>query len=461
MKSSEKNLLLLSLAMCLLLGQCQTKKAQPPQAEGFDPPIPETISYVAGPIIFQLDELQEKINRELDPVLIGKETKDGKVKGIISFRVKRLGAVQVQYANGKVSLSAPLQMWLTKPFSNDTTPPKKPFCALHVNFQTPIGVTSNWRFASQTKFTDYTWIKEPELRLLGKGISLANVVQNILDKHRTAIETMIDSAIHHDLRLDQMVRPIWRDMQNPLLINRDYGLWLVPTPISVAAGPVTGNANQLTTHIRIAFRTKTELKPSTPVHAKTSLPRLQKRDTVSQVSDLHLMSFIPYADINRIMKLTISKEPKKMALGSFTVKGVSVYGAQRNLIVKVDMDGLVDGPVYLRGRPEFDTLTNTLKVANLDFDAQTSSLFAKSTKPVWHKPLQLLLKEILTIRLDDDIAQLPRKIDTAFEQGGAGKKTDLDIRSFRFIPQKIAIRPDGIQALIKVNSKIDLKINQL
>ncbi|WP_245859803.1 DUF4403 family protein [Spirosoma aerolatum] len=449
------------LVMVLLLSHCQTKKAQPPQAEGFDPPIPETMSYIAGPIIFQLSELQEKINRELDPVLIGKQTKEGKVKGFISFRVKRLGPVQVQYANQKVSLSAPLQMWLTKPFSKDTTPPKKPFCALHVNFQTPIQVTSNWRLNSQTKFTDYTWIKEPELRLLGKEISLAKVAQDILDKHRADIETMIDSAIHRDLRLDNMVKPIWRDLQKPLLINRDYGLWLVPIPVSVAAGPVTGDARQLTTHIRMAFRTKTELKPSPPEHPKTELPRLQKRDTVSQVSDLHLMSFIPYADINRIMKLTISKQPKKMAFGSVTVKGVSVYGSQQSLIVKVDMDGLVDGPVYLRGRPEFDTLTNTLNVNNLDFDAQTNNLLARSTKPVWHKPLQLILKQLLTIRLGDDIAQFPHKISEAFEEGGAGKKTDLNIHSFRFIPQKIAIRPDGIQALIKVESQVALKINQL
>ena len=251
--------------MLFLLGQCQQKKLQAPKAEGFDPPIPATISYVAGSITFQLRELAEKINKELDPVLVGNQTQDGKVKGIISFRVKRLGPVQVQYVNHQVKLSAPLQMWLTKPFSKDTTPPKRPFCALHVNFQTPVGVTSQWRLASQTKFTDYQWIVKPELRLLGGKISLTNLVQKILEKHKISIEAAIDSAIHTDLRLDQMVKPIWHDMQDPLLINKEYGLWLVPKPISVAAGPVTGNAAQLSTPVRIALETQTELKPRTPI----------------------------------------------------------------------------------------------------------------------------------------------------------------------------------------------------
>jgi hypothetical protein len=63
--------------------------------------------------------------------------------------------------------------------------------------------------------------------------------------------------------------------------------------------------------------------------------------------------------------------------------------------------------------------------------------------------------------LGDDIAALPQTIDKAFETGGPGKKTDLGIKTFRFIPQQIAIRPDGIQALIKVESKVGVKVKQL
>ncbi|RYF60088.1 MAG: DUF4403 family protein [Cytophagaceae bacterium] len=301
------------IGLCLLglLSQCQKVQPQAPKADGFDPLIPDQISYLAGAITFDLRELEEKINRELDPVLVGKETKDGKTKGIISFRVKRLGPVHVEYADQQVKLSAPLQMWLTKPFSRDTTPPKKPFCALNVNFKSPIGVTPNWRLASRTNFTDYTWIVKPEVHLLGGGISLTKLVQNILDKHKTAIEMAIDSAVHTELRLDEMVKPIWRDLQTPLLISEAYGLWLIPKPISVMAGPITGNNRQITTHIRVALETQTELKPIEPEHAKTPLPILQKREQVLETSDLHVLSYIPYADINRMLAITTNNKNKK------------------------------------------------------------------------------------------------------------------------------------------------------
>ena len=451
----------LLIGLLLLLAECRTNNPQAPKAEGFDPPIPQTISYVAGPITFQLQELAKKINKDLDPVLVGKQSEDGKTKGIISLRVKRLGPVHVDYADHQIKLSASLQMWLTKPFSKDTTPPEKPFSSLHVNFKSPLSVTPNWRLASHTTFTDYQWIIKPEFRLLGKEFSLAKLAQNILERHKSAIEMAIDSAVYTELRLDQMVSPIWRDMQTPLLISKEYGLWLVPKPISIVAGPIAGDGKQLTVPVRIALETQTDLKPKSPVYARTPLPLLQKREHVSQTSDLHLMSFIPYADINRILALTINNRNKKLALGSLTVKNVSVYGGQRSIIVKTEVTGLLDGTIYLRGRPTFDTTTNTLRITNVDFDADTWKIVSKKSDSVWHAGLRKLLESLLTIPLGNDIAKLPQEIDKAFEAGGAGKKTDLGIKTFRFIPQKIAIRPDGIQALIKVESKVDVKVNQL
>lgn len=445
----------------LLLVQCQTRKPQAPKAEGFDPPIPQTISYVAGPVTFELAELQKKINQELDPVLIGRETKNGKVKGFISFRVKRLGAVRVQYIDHQIKLSAPLQMWLTKPFSKDTTPPKKPFAALYVNFKTPISVSPTWRFESRTSFADYQWLVRPKIRLLGKDLSLVKLAQNIVEKHKSDIEAAIDSAVHNNLRIDRMVKPIWHDMQKPLLINREYGLWLIPKPISVASGPITGNEHQISTHLRIAFETKTALKSSPPIEPKTPLPILQKREQVSQTSDLHVISFIPYADINRMLALTINNRNKKIALGTITLKQATVYGSNRALVIKADVSGLVDKTVYLSGKPIFDTTSNTLKIDHLEFAANSKEELSDDSGSVWHDGLRSLLEKVLTIRLDDDIDKIPHTLDQAYEQGEVGKKTDLGIKTFRFVPQKIAIRPDGIQAHIKAETKIEVKVNQL
>lgn len=460
-----KRLLLTRYSLGLLtlgcLAGCQSIDPQPPKPEGFDNALMPAKSYVAGPLGFELNELEDKINSELDPVLVGKRDPGGKKGGLFPFRVARSGRVKIQYANGQLRLSTPLQLWIVKPFSNDKTPPERPFCSLDVRFQSPLTVTPNWRLASQIKFTDYEWVIKPEIRVLGQEISLASLAEDMLERYKPAIESAVDTAIYKELRLDKFVAPIWKNIQKPLLIDRNYGLWLLPKPVAVEASPITGSQTEIVSHLRITFETQTKLSLQKPTYTPTALPPLQKRDTLPAVSDLRLMSAIPYADINRVLDKALSEDAKKLALGTLRIKKVTVYGGQRSLVVKTDVSGLLNGTVYLRGRPMFDTLTNTLMIQNLDFDTGTTDVMPKLIGSVIHKGMVKLLSQMLTISLGDEIAQFPAKISQAFNRGKAAKKTDLAIGEFRFRPEQVAIRPDEIQALIRVQSRVALQVREL
>ncbi|QKZ14502.1 DUF4403 family protein [Spirosoma sp. KUDC1026] len=451
--------LLVGAGALLVLTQCQQVEPTAPKAEGFDAPIPQDTSYLAGSLTFRLSELQNKINKELDPVLVGKKADGGAGPGLIPFRVERSGPVQIQYVNQQIRFSAPLQLWLGKLFGREDDAPRKPFCELQVNFQSPLSVTADWRLSSHVKFIDYKWVIEPEIRLLGREIPLTGLVQNLLERYQTAIEQAIDNAIHEDLRLDKTVLPVWQDIQNPLLISKEYGLWLIPRPMSVAASDISGNQETITTHLRIAFSTDTRLATEKPTVTKAPLPPLQKCDQITQLADLRVVSSIPYTAINQILAQTL-KEPKKMALGLVKINKATVYGNQRDLVVKTEVSGLVDGTLYLRGRPTFDTLTKTLIVQNLDFDTSTDNELNQFSESIIHRGLQRLLGDWLEIPLGDEIAKLPAKISEAYEKG-PGKTTDLKMNNFRFVPQRIAIRPDGIQALIRVKAKVDLQVQKL
>ena len=446
-----------ALVLFILLTQCRHVEPQPPKAEGFDQPLTPAKSYVVGSVIFPLRLLEDKINRELDTVLVGR----GIPGTLFPFRVARSGRVQIQYANQQVQLSTPLQLWIAKPFSNDTIPPDKPFCSLQINFQSPLNVTPEWRLASQVRFTDYDWVIKPQIRLLGKEISLANLVQKLLQTFQPGIEAAIDGAIYQELRLDQIVAPIWKDIQQPLQISKQYGLWLLPKPLAVESSPITGDKTKIIAHLRITFDTKTAIQLNKPSYSPSTLPKLQKQEQLPQTAVLRLMSSVPYADINQVIQSTIAQDPPKLALGTLTVKHVSVYGGQRSLIVKTELDGLVDGTVYLRGRPVFDTLTNTLTIKHLDFDTDTEAVLPAPLRSLIHKGLVNVLDGMLTIRLADDIRQFPDKISKAFASGGTGKKAQLLIQTFRFVPQQLAVRPTGVQTLIRVESKVAVQMKKL
>ena len=147
--------------------------------------------------------------------------------------------------------------------------------------------------------------------------------------------------------------------------------------------------------------------------------------------------------------------------GIIKIKEASVYGSQRAIVVKTEVGGIVRGTLFFRGRPFYDTTSNTLRIEQLDFDVATQEKLLDSADWLLHDHLRDSLQAALTIPLREQIEQIPKKINVAFERAKVGHKTDLALPEFRFMPQRIAVRPDGIQVLIKVESKVSVRVQHL
>ena len=452
------------LLFTITISGCNRVRPAIPEQKDFDPPIVDPVSYMAGNLTFNIRDLEAKINRSLPTLLVPEETFEGRKGEAWRLRVERTGPIHIRYANRRVYFSAPLQVWYSNPIGLRKSEKRKsrPLCAFGVNFTSPIGVESNWRLATQVRFEEYHWTQEPKVRLLGINVNIRKIAETILDKRKADIEMAINKAVHNGLRLDREVAKIWRDMQNPLRIAKvPNNIWLLPKPFSIAAAPVYGNARQITVPIQIAFRVRTRLGPKPMVDTLELLPRLLRRKTLPDSARIEVLAFIPYTDINHVLTQTLTKQKLNLIGGNLTIKSASVYGSGRNLILRADVGGAVKGTLYFHGSPQYDTLTNTLRLQNVDFDVDTKERLFATADWLLHDHLRDTIQAVTVIPLRQQIATIPDKIETAFAKAKAGKKTALDIDTFRLIPQRIVVRPDGVQVLIKVKSKVAVRVKRL
>lgn len=451
------------IALTALIG-CRKVKTNHPLAQGYDTAIPATPSYLTGPITFDISALEKKINDALDPVLVDEETMKGRRGEKWHLRVERMGPVQLRYANQRVTFAAPLRIWIDNPLRLRKRSDRKnqATCALRVDFQTPLAVADNWRLATKASFVRYEWIEKPRVRVLGININVTKLADRMLTKRRTSIELAIDSAVHNGLRLDRQVLHLWRDIQKPLLLShRPDSVWLVPHPNSITAGPILGNSRTITIPLRIGFQTTTQLGTRPVVKPASRLPRLHKVPYLPDTSDLQILCFVPYADLNRILERTLRGHTIGMKHGSLTVKNASVYGSQRAVVLKTEVSGSVNGTLYLKGKPSYDTINHVLRIQQVDFDVETEEMLLSTADWLLHDTLRDTLQAALTIPLQKQILQFPQKIETAFLRSKASKKTTLDIATFRLVPQRMAVRPDGLQVLIRIESKVNLAVKRL
>jgi hypothetical protein len=446
------------LTILLWVTGCRKVKPQPPEAKGFDDPIPATASYLTGRITFEMADLERKINQELSAVLVTEDMLEGRKGEKWQLRVERSGPIRLRYSQQRVSFTAPLQVWVSNPLAykrnkrrRESNPnfmgAKQPLAALSVNFDTPLTVTNRWSLSTKARFVDYKWIEKPKLRVLGVKISIQNIAEKIINARKKDIETAIDQAVSGELHLEREIQKIWRDIQRPLLLNKQPdSVWLVPSPSTVATGPIVGNNRTITIPLRIGFSTATRFGARPEFTPSMRLPVLQKVAYLRPISDLKVLLTIPFEDLNRVLSKNIKGRKLELA---------------RALILKTDVGGSVKGTLYFRGKPYFDTLQNTLQIRDVDFDIHTEERLLATADWLLHDKLRDTLRTALQVPLGKQLASIPQKIETAFEQGQAGKKTDIDIDAFRLVPQRIAIRPEGVQVLIDIQSKVTLKVQRL
>ncbi len=458
--------LFILIAGTIGMGGCKRVKPDAPVVEAFEPAIEDPISYVAGNLTFNIRDLESKVNKGLSTTLVPEETFEGKKGEAWRLRVERTGPIKISYDNRQVIFSAPLQVWYSNPIGlrSRKNRESRPLCALAVNFKSPVAVGGNWRLLTKVKFEEYHWTLEPKVRLLGIKISVRKLAETILDKRKSEIEKAIDHAVHQGLRLDKEVSKVWRDIQKPLRIARKpEQIWLIPRPFSIATAPVYGNARVITVPIQIAFRVDTHLgeRPVIPADSLERLPRLLHRNVLPDSSRLEVLAFIPYTDINQVMTRALLNEKLDLAGGHIKIKGASIYGSGKNLILKANVGGAVNGTLYFHGKPAYDTLTNTLRIKEIDFAVDTKENLLATADWLLHDHLRDTLQSVLVVPLRQPISTIPDKIETAFSKAKVSQKTDLEIDTFRMVPQRIVVQPEGVQVLIKVNSKLAVKMKRL
>ncbi|GAB3335780.1 hypothetical protein GCM10027299_45110 [Larkinella ripae] len=460
--------LLLTVFLALFLAgavSCKRVKPEPPAARNFDDSLVVDSSYVSAPILFELADLESKINRALGVVLVENAQIKNGITRPLNLHIERDGPIKLAFDGNRLTFGASLKIWISNPLRlsrspKDTT--NRVYSALQVRFRSPLTVRDDWRMETRVELENYRWITEPEIRVLGLAIPVTKLADRILEKRENGIEDAIDKAVFNELRLDRELATVWRDIQKPILINKAYEkVWLLPRPFAVLVGPLRGNARSLVIPMRIKLNVDSEFGPKPVYPLTTRLPKLQRVASLPMLSRINLLSRIPYDQMTTVLNTYVAGKKLDIINHLVDIKDVKVYGGEHALIVQTDIKGAIGGTLYFRGRPAFDTVRRELVVRDIDYDMHTEQSLAKVADWLLHDTLKDTLQAALKIPLQEHLTLLPGKIEAAFSRGKAGKKARIDIPKFQLSPRAIAVRPDGLHILLHTDAAMVLEVVNL
>ncbi len=404
----------LFLACLFFIISCGSRDIIPaaPDETAYAPPPAPTASAINIPIKIDLTELSKtlnaKVSNELYSDLKGTDIGYGSK---IALRIVRNGKIYMSTKDSKIVTHIPIKITdgkLTTSVAGLSH--SEPFGAtMYIMMNTAVAADKKWNFSSSTS-SDFVWGQEPTLKVAGIDVPLGKVTYGTVKGQLAKIAPVIDQQIKDLVSLRSTMEGIWNGLNEPRLMTESPApVWMVIKPTDFAVSPPTSTADNLMA-FNIGIKTFVETAVGTKPMKQNlgALPDLQIKPFSDNKFTMSIPAVLRYDDLKKVIKSHVLGQ--KYAVKDnvqLEVKDLDFFGRGDKVALLLDFvtyGKKSKGKFYLVGRPTLDVASQTLYLADLDFDIKSKNALLSSANFLLHKPLLKKIEEQARYPLTETLA---------------------------------------------------------
>ena len=258
----------------------------------------------------------------------------------------------------------------------------------------------------------------------------------------TPIFKAIDSHVASGIKIKPQAERLWLKAQRPIQVGKSPTAWLVLEPERIRIAQPQTRANAMVVAMGVDVRAHvvvSDTPPQTPWGRALPAPALLA--SPSDRFTFVVPVLLPYDQAAKLAMQRLSTTPIKMSGGNVRFEEIQILPSGQDVVVGVrfcvsqgwDPFGLLDscGEVYLRGAPQFDAHTNTIRIANVHYDIATEGMIMSVMRFLAGDELGKLLETKLVFNVGHDIDKLDAELKTALAKPqGRGVVVSGAVQSF-------------------------------
>lgn len=416
----------------------------------------DPLSRVNIPIKLDVAALEQSINRQLTGVLYEDDNfNDG---DNMKLRAVKQGDIRLQIDSQQIKYQVPLILWIqydagiTRLEANGD---------ILLDMSTNFEVTPDWRIRTTTELADYQWTREPKLRLGITSVPVGRVLDIFLRNGRSFLTRQIDDLVAESLEPETIVRDIWTQMFQPILVSEEYNTWLVVNPERLAMTPLTARDGIASATIVVESRPFVKLGNRPADQITPPLPPLEQ--VVGSGEDFFLLidAEIPFLEAERLAQDQMIGETFESGKRSVTVEDVEIYGSGDKIIVNTTLSGSYNGSVYMEGEPVYNPRRNTIEVKDLNFTLNTQNFLYKSAGWVLKSTIKRRFQESMEFLLDYNIDDMKKQLQEQLNGYSISEEVNLNGQLENLGILNVHLTPESIMVDIGVTGTVEIKVNGL
>lgn len=410
---------LLAVAACGF--EAPPPKRTPPPAAPV-PPISTLAATLSVPVPALIEALNDKTHTEI--ANIKDQPVDCKIaKCNLDLVATRTGPITGYASDGRLTLNVPVaataQMELNAGFFKTKA---NSLATGTIQANTGLALEPDWHLQTDTR--GRVDLSEGQLKLGPVKMSFADLWNRNQDRLSQPLFKAIDKRVAAEIRLKPQAARLWAKVQRPIRVGKDPTAWLVLEPERLSVSPLATVDNTVTVSMGVDVRAHVVVgnePPENPPERELPAPTVLAKP--SDQFHFFVPVLLPYSEASALAMQRLQKSPIKIGGAKLRFEKLDILPSGQDVVVAArfcvsqswDPFGWFDscGEGYLRGAPEFDAHTNTIRIAHVHYDIGTEGMILAAMRYLAGDQLSKALETKLVYFLGRDLDKLDGELKTA------------------------------------------------
>ncbi len=416
------------------------------------------------PLQFSMQEMQVLVNKHTEGVLY--EDKNMEDDNFV-VKVSKHSPITLSVAGNEIQFRVPLNVWLKGGMNVNTLGIswgdfEEVNGALALTFRTKVDLDPFWNIKTKTRFVNYEWLEQPKFSVALLNIPFKLVADKLIKSQQEVLAGIIDEQVRKNVDTRTYIESAWNYMHDPVSLSTDPPTWLSIKPKDLFLSPLSSDSKQL--YLTVGLKAVTEtVVGKKPVVSKTNLPNYKTLSSSDGVYHLQLAINIDYEQINEMASKYLVGQVYSFSEGKkkITIDALNFYAKEEQMVAEVLLSGSINGKVYLKGYPVYDSISRKVVFSKLDFDLDTKNKLHKSASWLVHDVMVKKMAPYFSYYIGDylDKAAVQVKDNLKHKQLHQNFIAEGTLEELK--PADIVLTKEGLIALVNAKGKIKLFVTGL
>ncbi len=416
------------------------------------------ISTLTIPVNIDVNDLVNSLNARLQGVVYEDNSYTDNGNDDLMLKLTKVQPVTMFLSGNTFKYRIPLKIWAKQKLFLGAAEVEGD---LALNLKTTFGINPDWSLNTQTVVEYHEWLSKPVLKTGLGNLNIESLANIMLNRSKSTLSQSLDRMVSQQFSLKPYVQDAWTALQEPVLLDPDYRMWIKTTPLSIGMTPLLTDSRFIRAKIAVECMNDVTFGEKPAFRENSNLPNLKNIADAPDEFQIRIATDVPFAEAQRLARTVMVGQVFESGKKKVTVEDIQLWGNNDRVVVKSQLSGSFNGSIYFVGRPVLNLEKNRIEVADLDFHTDTRNVLLKSAAWLFSGPIKKRMADSMTFPLDENVTELKKSVQESLNYYEVQPGVVLTGTVDSIAVERTRVTPSGIRVDLFSKGRVQLDVRGL